>query len=151
MDWLLQHTDSNRRQPGFRQGLISQYISISQACYQASLDQTVCVSQAHIHISPRTTQKKRVQRFETIWSQVFGPALIYIFISVKRETNDCSEWIPATASQLSDDSRLLLDGVKMELIVFTNKTLNALGNTLILCLRVSSMYGRYKATFRPHT
>lgn len=42
MDGMLQYTDSDHCQPGFRQGLISQYISISQACYQAALGQTVC-------------------------------------------------------------------------------------------------------------
>ena len=43
MDGILQYTDSDHCQPGFRQGLISQYIGISQAGYQTALGQTVCV------------------------------------------------------------------------------------------------------------
>lgn len=46
MDELFQHTDSDVCQPGFKRGLISQYISVSQACYQAALGQTFCPGQA---------------------------------------------------------------------------------------------------------
>lgn len=87
MDVNLQYTDTDRCQSSFGLGLISQYISISQACYQAASGQPVCASQAfrqaRIHISPALCQRnwsRNLDRFKPS----FRLALIYLCISVKR-------------------------------------------------------------------